>query len=74
MLIAGKGRHTYQIFADRVVPFDDAQVAREWLRRHSTPGRTGAAFGVMTEIPRSSSHQAPLAAAANKMGRSPASE
>jgi UDP-N-acetylmuramoyl-L-alanyl-D-glutamate--2,6-diaminopimelate ligase len=37
VLIAGKGRHAYQIFADRVVPFDDAEVAREWLRHHSRP-------------------------------------
>jgi UDP-N-acetylmuramoyl-L-alanyl-D-glutamate--2,6-diaminopimelate ligase len=35
VLIAGKGRHTYQILADRVVPFDDAEVAREWLRHHA---------------------------------------
>jgi len=31
VLVAGKGRHSYQIFADRVVPFDDFAVAREWL-------------------------------------------
>src|SRR5207302_4799844 len=31
VLIAGKGRHTYEILADRVVPFDDAEVARQWL-------------------------------------------
>lgn len=32
VLIAGKGRNNYQIFADRVVPFDDLQVARACLR------------------------------------------
>jgi UDP-N-acetylmuramoyl-L-alanyl-D-glutamate--2,6-diaminopimelate ligase len=37
VLIAGKGRHTYQILADRVVPFDDAEVAREWIRHHAHP-------------------------------------
>ncbi|MDG3002500.1 Mur ligase family protein [Paludisphaera mucosa] len=31
VLIAGKGRHAYQIFADRVVPFDDFAVARRFL-------------------------------------------
>ena len=34
VLIAGKGRHTYQIFADSVIPFDDHAVARQWLRAH----------------------------------------
>jgi UDP-N-acetylmuramoyl-L-alanyl-D-glutamate--2,6-diaminopimelate ligase len=32
VLIAGKGRHTYQIFADSVLPFDDHVVTRQWLR------------------------------------------
>ena len=32
VLIAGKGRQTFQIFADHALPFDDAVVAREWLR------------------------------------------
>ena len=32
VLIAGKGRNAYQIFADHVVPFDDFAVARAWLR------------------------------------------
>jgi UDP-N-acetylmuramoyl-L-alanyl-D-glutamate--2,6-diaminopimelate ligase len=38
VLIAGKGRQTFQILADRALPFDDAAVAREWLRTHR-PGR-----------------------------------
>ena len=43
VLIAGKGRHTFQILADRAVPFDDAEIARHWLRSHR-PGtsRTSA--------------------------------
>ena len=32
VLIAGKGHETTQTFADRVIPFDDAQVARDCLR------------------------------------------
>jgi UDP-N-acetylmuramoyl-L-alanyl-D-glutamate--2,6-diaminopimelate ligase len=32
VLIAGKGHHAYQILADRVVPFDDAEVAGTCLR------------------------------------------
>jgi UDP-N-acetylmuramoyl-L-alanyl-D-glutamate--2,6-diaminopimelate ligase len=31
LVIAGKGDETYQAFADRVVPFDDRQVARQVL-------------------------------------------
>ena len=34
VLIAGKGRHAYQIFADSVIPFDDHTVASQWLRAH----------------------------------------
>jgi UDP-N-acetylmuramyl tripeptide synthase len=32
VLIAGKGRHSVQIFADRVIPFDDNAVTTQWLR------------------------------------------
>jgi UDP-N-acetylmuramoyl-L-alanyl-D-glutamate--2,6-diaminopimelate ligase len=35
VLITGKGRRTYQIFANSVVPFDDHAVARNWLRAQS---------------------------------------
>jgi UDP-N-acetylmuramoyl-L-alanyl-D-glutamate--2,6-diaminopimelate ligase len=31
VLIAGKGHETEQVFADRVIEFDDAAVAAEWL-------------------------------------------
>jgi UDP-N-acetylmuramoyl-L-alanyl-D-glutamate--2,6-diaminopimelate ligase len=43
VLIAGKGRNTYQIFADKVIPFDDAAIARQWLRAHQpTPVQRSA--------------------------------
>jgi UDP-N-acetylmuramoyl-L-alanyl-D-glutamate--2,6-diaminopimelate ligase len=32
VLITGKGCQTFQILADRAIPFDDAAVARQWLR------------------------------------------
>jgi UDP-N-acetylmuramoyl-L-alanyl-D-glutamate--2,6-diaminopimelate ligase len=33
VLIAGKGRHAFEILANRVIPFDDNAIATEWLRR-----------------------------------------
>jgi UDP-N-acetylmuramoyl-L-alanyl-D-glutamate--2,6-diaminopimelate ligase len=38
VLVAGKGRRTYEILASRVVPFDDAEVARQWLLHHARSG------------------------------------
>jgi UDP-N-acetylmuramoyl-L-alanyl-D-glutamate--2,6-diaminopimelate ligase len=32
VLIAGKGPRTFQIYADRVIPFDDKAIAAEWIR------------------------------------------
>ena len=47
VLIAGKGRQTYQIFADRVIPFDDFAVARACLRgRLDRPGPRRLAVGL----------------------------
>ena len=43
VLIAGKGHHTYQILADRVFPFDDAEVAARWLRANRLATRRTSA-------------------------------
>ena len=34
LLIAGKGHENTQAFGDKVFPFDDTQVVREWLETH----------------------------------------
>ncbi len=35
VLITGKGRERYQILADRVIPFNDAGIALQWLSEHT---------------------------------------
>ena len=43
VLIAGKGRHSFQILADRALPFDDKAVVTQWLRnRHRAERRASA--------------------------------
>ena len=43
VLIAGKGRQSFQIFEGHAIPFDDAAVAREWLRSHKAGVRRTSA-------------------------------
>ncbi|MCL6507776.1 MAG: UDP-N-acetylmuramoyl-L-alanyl-D-glutamate--2,6-diaminopimelate ligase [Bryobacteraceae bacterium] len=40
VLIAGKGHETYQVLGDRVIPFDDREVARAVLREFGYGGGT----------------------------------
>ena len=43
VLIAGKGRQAFQVLADRVVPCDDAAIARDWLQRQNPARRRTSA-------------------------------
>jgi UDP-N-acetylmuramoyl-L-alanyl-D-glutamate--2,6-diaminopimelate ligase len=43
VLIAGKGRHSFQILADRALPFDDKAVVAQWLRNRHRPERRASA-------------------------------
>ena len=43
VLIAGKGHHAHQILADRVFPFDDAEVAAGCLRTNRAANRRDSA-------------------------------
>lgn len=43
VLIAGKGRQTFQILATHAVPFDDAETAKVWLRSRHFGARKSSA-------------------------------
>ena len=43
VLIAGKGRQTFQVLADRAVPFDDHAIAAHLLGRHRPASRLSSA-------------------------------
>jgi UDP-N-acetylmuramoyl-L-alanyl-D-glutamate--2,6-diaminopimelate ligase len=43
VLIAGKGQRTFQILADRAIPFDDKAIASQWLRAHRPTARRTSA-------------------------------
>jgi UDP-N-acetylmuramoyl-L-alanyl-D-glutamate--2,6-diaminopimelate ligase len=41
VVIAGKGHETYQVVGSQALPFDDRQVAREWLAARLRATRGG---------------------------------